>query len=84
MKHLRSFNESVKRWIDNDLDKCYNTLESYLEIASKMLNKEDLAPEDAIIMLQELDTEESNKLADIIDEVLDELAKIDVEQKIEY
>lgn len=80
MKHLRTFNESIKRWIEDDIEKCFNELEQYLDIASKMLKVEveDLPPEDAIIMLKKLNTDEANKLADIIDEILEEIAKIDV------
>ena len=88
MKHLKLF-ENFREWKDSSEQHIIDTLISMIEHSQEMLydltgyEDDNLAPEDAIIKLRELDTQHSNELADQIDNVLDLLAEFDIEKEIE-
>ena len=82
MKHIKYFEifEKVElNWKEEDLDKCFDLLGHYIEHAEELTGEEDLAPDDAIILLDKIGTEESLELSKIIDEILDLIAEFDVE-----
>ena len=84
MKHIKKFNEGIVQWKQEDLDKAFDILSDYLEEASKIIGEEDLDPEGAIMLLDEIGTEESVELSNNIDRVLDLIAEFDVEREIEH
>jgi len=82
MKYLKSF-ENLVEWKQEDLDGCFETLFNMVEEAAELIGKDDLDPEEAIILLRKIGTEYSLKLADDIDNILKLIAEFDVESEIE-
>ena len=86
MKQIFKFDQFItenRRWKKEDLIKLQDILSHKIEHAEELLSEDDLAPEDAIILLRELGTDVSNQLADEIDELLNMWAEFDVESEIE-
>ena len=83
MKHINKFNESIVEWKQEDLDKAFDVLYHYVEHAEELTGEKDLAPEDAITLLDEIGTEYSLELSKKIDKILDLIAEFDVEHEIE-
>jgi predicted RNA-binding protein with PUA domain len=83
MKHLKQFEEIELQWKEEHLQKIIDEISHYLEHAEELTGEEDLAPEDAIILLNEIGTEEALELSKNIDELLDLVAMYDVESEEE-
>jgi hypothetical protein len=82
MKHIKNFElfEKVNlNWKQEDLQKCIDRLSHYLEHAEELTGEDDLAPEDAILLLDEIGTDETLELSKTIDGILDLIAQFDVE-----
>lgn len=82
MRHIKKFEifEKVElNWKEEDLQKCIDTLLHYVEHAEELTGEDDLPPEDAIMLLDEIGTEEALELSKKIDELLDLIAEFDVE-----
>lgn len=83
MKHLKRFNENLVEWKEQDLNDAFELLYHYVEQAEELTGENNLAPEDAIIILNKIGTEYSLELSKKIDEILDLIAEFDVESEIE-
>lgn len=83
MKHINKFNESIVEWKQEDLQKLIDMISHYLEHAEELTGEEDLPPEDAIILLDEIGTDEALLISKEIDRLLDLVAMYDVESEIE-
>lgn len=83
MKFIKNFNESIVEWKQEDLDNAMDILYHYVEHAEELTGEKDLAPEDAIILLDEIGTGYALELSKKIDELLDLVAEFDVEREEE-
>lgn len=83
MKYLKKFNENIVEWKSKDLDETFELLYDYVSHAEELTGTKNLAPEDAILILNKIGTEYSLELSKNIDEILDLIAEFDVESEIE-